>query len=661
MDWKKKRDEELETGGVLSPDFEAEERGLTGDGEAVETGAESGQSLAVPRAVIGTEEVRRAAMVLQKYKEGKANLERRIIENEQWFKMLHWAQLRKEGKAPGGPEPASAWLFNSIANKHADAMDSFPKPNVLPREEGDREDAKMLSSVLPVILERSGFEQVYSDVWWYKLKAGTGVYGVFWNPRLENGLGDIDIRKLDILNLFWEPGISDIQQSRNLFSVELIDNEVLRSRYPEWKERLGGDVIDVAKYIYDDTVDTTDKTVVVDWYYKIERPGGGKLLHYVKFVGDTVLFASENEPRYQERGFYDHGEYPVVFDTLFLEEGTPAGFGYIDIMRDAQGYIDRLGGAILKNTMVGARPRFFVKDTASINEEEFGDLSKDFVHVAGTRLDDENLKQITVEPVSSAALNVLQMKIDELKETSGNRDFSQGSTASGVTAASAIAALQEAGSKLSRDMNKSGYRAFQKINYLCIELIRQFYDEPRSFRITGGQGEEQFALFDNRRLRPVKQDGVFGVDTGFRRPVFDIEVVSQKASPFNTIAQNELAKELFSMGFFNPQLSDQALCAVELMDFEGKEMVRQKISQNGTLLQMVQQMQAQMQKMALIIDAQNGTSVSGEVAGAAPDIGRPAASGADGTAAAMDAMGRESLSSTAGKARLKAAEAGVPR
>lgn len=539
-------------------------------------------------------------------------------------------------------------------------MDSFPKPNVLPREEGDREDAKMLSSVLPVILERNGFEQTYSDVWWYKLKSGTGVYGVFWNPRLENGLGDIDIRKLDLLNLFWEPGISDIQQSRNLFSVELMDNRTLESRYPQLKGQLGGDVIDVARYIYDDTVDTSEKTVVVDWYYKTEGADGGKRLHYVKFAGETVLFASENEPEYQDRGFYDHGEYPVVFDTLFLEEGTPAGFGYVDIMRDAQGYIDRLGGAILKNSLVGARPRFFIKDTGAVNEKEFADVSKDFVHVAG-QLDDGSLRQITVEPVSSMALNVLQMKIDELKETSGNRDFSQGSTASGVTAASAIAALQEAGSKLSRDMNKSGYRAFQKINYLCIELIRQFYDEPRSFRITGEQGAEEFAVFDNRRLRPSQTEGVFGVDTGYRRPVFDIVVTSQKASPFNTIAQNELAKELFSLGFFNPELSDQALCAVDLMDFEGKELVRRKITQNGTLFQMVQQMQAQMQKMAMIIDAQNGTSVSGEVAGMVPAMGAPGEAAADGTAAAMDAMGRESATSTAGKARTRAAETATPR
>ena len=128
--------------------------------------------------------------------------------------MRHWEQIRPSNDKPTDPEPASAWLFNSIANKHADAMDNFPEPNVLPREQGDKEAAKQLSQILPVILEHNEFEQTYSDTWWYKLKTGTGVYGVFWNPMLENGLGDIDIKQIDILNIFWEPGIKDIQKAK---------------------------------------------------------------------------------------------------------------------------------------------------------------------------------------------------------------------------------------------------------------------------------------------------------------------------------------------------------------------------------------------------------------------------------------------------------------
>ncbi|MFR6332423.1 MAG: hypothetical protein ACLUOI_28960 [Eisenbergiella sp.] len=80
-----------------------------------------------------------------------------------------------------------------------------------------------------------------------------------------------------------------------------------------------------------------------------------------------------------EQGWYEHGKYPFVFDVMFPEEGTPAGFGYIDIMKDCQMYIDKMGQAILKNAYLGAKPRYLSKDGAGINEEEFTDLSKDII------------------------------------------------------------------------------------------------------------------------------------------------------------------------------------------------------------------------------------------------------------------------------------------
>jgi len=554
---------------------------------------------------IGREEIDKAILVLQDYKRGKSNLEQRIIENEQWWKLRHWEMIRKS-KTLTDPEPASAWLFNSIANKHADAMDNFPDPKFMPREATDKTEANMLSSVVPVILEQNDYEQTYSDMWWYKLKTGTGVVGAFWNPKKLNGLGDIDIKKLDLLNLFWEPGIMDIQKSRNFFNVELVDNDILEMQYPHLKNKLSSPTINVATYLYDDTVDTSGKSAVVDWYYKLFN-GTKEVLHYCKFTNGELLYASENDPAYMEKGFYDHGKYPFVFDVLFVEEGSPCGFGYIDIMKDPQMYIDKLNQVILKNALMASRPRYFVRGDSGINEAEFADLSKDIVHTA-TTLGDDCIKPIQVNTLSDVYLSVLINKIDELKETSGNRDFSQGGTSGGVTAASAIAALQEAGSKLSRDMIKSAYRAFKELNYINMELIRQFYDEPRCFRITGEQGKEEFAQYSNRGLQPKAQGTDFGIDMGYRLPVFDIKIISQKSNPFSKIAQNELAMEFFGKGFFDPANADSALACIEMMDFEGKNEVTTKIAKNGTLMQTVERLQEQ---MAMIIGGERDASGKG--------------------------------------------------
>ena len=131
---------------------------------------------------VGEAQVAEAMQTLQRYKAGKAALDKRIVDNELWFRMGHWKNYQNP-MMPGKAQPSSGWLFNSIANKHADAMDNYPEPNVLPREADDEDTARALSSVLPVVLEQADYEQVYSDTWWRKLKQGTGVKGVFWDPE----------------------------------------------------------------------------------------------------------------------------------------------------------------------------------------------------------------------------------------------------------------------------------------------------------------------------------------------------------------------------------------------------------------------------------------------------------------------------------------------
>ena len=568
-------------------------------------------------AVIGPEQLREAIQTLRKYKAGKANLEKRVIDNEEWYRLRHWECLR-QGGAKQQVEPVSAWLLNTIANKHADAMDNFPAPNILPREQGDVREARRLSAIVPVVLEQAGFEGSYSDGWWDKIIGGTAIYGVFWDKDRLNGLGDIAVEPVDMLNLFWEPGVTRIQDSANVFHVCLENNDALVETYPQLAGNLGGNGLDISKYVYDDTVDTTEKSVVVDWYYK-QKQDGRTVLHYCKFVGETVLYATENEGG---AGWYDHGKYPFVFDPMFRVKGTPCGFGYVDIGKGAQEYIDRGDQAVMQNMLSNAKPRFFVRADGSVNEREYADMTKDFVHTDGN-LGQDSILPVTGKPLNTIYLNVLDRKVDELKETTGNRDVSTGGSTSGVTAASAIAAMQEAGSKLSRDGNKAAYRAFREIVELVVELIRQFYDLPRQFRILGENGAEEFISYTNAGIQPVYQGFEMGVDMGYRLPVFDIEITAEKASPYSKLSQNELALQFFGAGFFNPQMTDQALACLEMMDFDGKEQIMQRISANGTMYQRMMMAQQQAVAMAQLVDMTRGTNYAMQILSGAQGMQQP--------------------------------------
>ena len=607
--------------------------------------------------VIDLEQLRTAQATLKKYQDGKANLDNKIIANEDWWKLNHFRNFKtmQYEKGEDGKvhmindhvieKKQSAWLFNSIMNKHADAMDNFPEPAILPMARDDEKSAQTLSAIVPVVLDNCDFEQTYSDNWWDKLLNGCAIYAIGWNNDLHNGLGDIDIKAVDLLSFYYEPGVQDIQESKNIFVLSLVDNKVLESAYPQLKGKLQPNAIEEKRYNFDDSIDTTEKSVVVDWYYKVALEGR-TVLQFVKYVGDEILYSSEDDadhPEYRQNGFYDHGKYPFVMDVLFKEKGTPCGFGYVDVMKSAQEYIDDMGADISENVKWNAKPRYFIKQDAGINQEEFQNLKQQMVH-SGTSLDENHVKLIETKPLDGSILNFYNMRIDELKETSGNRDFSQGSTSAGVTSGSAIAALQEAGSKGSRDMIKGAYRSFANICEFVIELMRQFYTEERTFRITGPTGQTDYVEFSNSALQP-KDVNIAGVDLKGVVPVFDIKVKAQKSSPYARLAQNELALQFYGKGFFNPEFCDQALATIDMMDFEGKDKVVQRIQQNGTMFQKMQQMQQTMMQMASLIAQTTGDTRIVEALMSQSNE-QPVPKGGGGADLKVDAMGQPKTANT---------------
>jgi hypothetical protein len=548
---------------------------------------------------IGAEQVKKLTEVLQKYKTGKKRTEQRIVASENWWKLRNDAEEGRDSltMAKEGFKSASGWLHNVIVSKHADAMEAYPEPNILPREEDDRAEARILTAIIPCVLEQNQFEKTYSDVAWQKIKSGTGVYKVVWDKGKLNGLGDITISKVNLLNLYWEPGITDIQRSRYFFHTELMDKDLLEEQYPEQlKGKLTGQSFLSTRFLYDDTVSTDGKVTVVECYYH-KYVQGRKTVQYVKYVNDQVIFATENDPALAQRGLYDHAMYPYVFDALFPIEGSPCGYGFVDICRNPQTCIDLLNTSFVKNAMAGATPRYFKRQDGGINETEFLDLTKSIVNVNGN-LGEDSLRQIPFQPLDGVYVSYLDRIIQELRETSGNTETATGSTSSGVTAASALPALQEASGKGSRDSSLSAYRAYTELVNLSIELIRQFYDMPRKFRIVGQYGMQQYITYDNSGLKPqVQLSMVEGM--GDRLPVFDIKVSAQKKNVYTKVSQNELALQFFQMGFFNPQLTDQALMCLDMMEFDGKDGVMQKVSQSGTMFQkLIQYMQLSLQLAA---------------------------------------------------------------
>ena len=645
--------------------------------------------------IMNRERLNEATKLLLQYKAGKASVDRRVVKAQQWWKLRNWEQIEANRGTKGAQTKKSntAWLWNCIIGKHADYIDAYPEPVILPREQGDKEEAQKLSKIVPVVLQMNGFEDEYNSAGWQKLQEGTGVYGVFWDPNKLNGLGDISIKKENIMNLFWEPGVDDIQDSRNVFFCTLMDKDVLIGQYPELQGQLKVNKLSLEKYRTDDNVDLDKKCVVIDWYYHTYE-GPRKILQYCKYVDEICLYSSEEEaqrmaqdsstalgmtqgalgmtqeapgmtqgapgmtqgtgisgmqmPAQPYKGFYEHGLYPFVLDPMYPVEGSPAGYGMIDIAKDTQTDIDTLSQAMVLNAACRATPRYFTKKDGAINEEEFADWSKPFVHTSGM-LGEDSLKPVEVLQMGSEVQNLLQQKIDEIKFVTGNTDVNNGGVPSGVTAASAIAALKEDSGRSSKDSSKASYRAYSQLVNMVIELIRQFYDIPRQFRIIGQDGNEEFTTYDNSMIQPQPVFNGGMAEDGMRLPVFDIEVRSQRENAYTKMSQNELAIQFYNMGVLNPQNTDTALMLIEMMDFRGKEELRQKIQANGTiqdtLMQVAQIAMALAEKYDPAIAQQLGMILQGVAADTGMQQMAQAGGGAAPAPAALgsgDAMAKAS-------------------
>ena len=591
--------------------------------------AQKKQMQAKMKPKIDAKAVAKASDILREYKKGKARLEQKIIANEEFWKLRQWNYMNNGND---DFKPATAWLWSCIQSRYSDAMDSYPTCNFQPRQSDDKAEAIKLSAIVPVILEQNRYEDVYSDVVWYTLKHGGSIQGIFWDGSKHNGLGDVTIKKIDFINFFWEPGITDIQESQNIFNTELVSNNILEQRYPQCVGKLGGKNITLAKYLYDDDVDTSDKSVVIDWYYHTYVKGK-KTLQYVKYVNDIVLYATENEifapekvtvdpetgipltipldKPLAEKGLYDHALYPFVSMALYPVEGSICGYGITDIGRDTQIQIDQLNKAIVDNAMAGATPRYFVRNDGTINLNEFTDMTKQFVNVEGN-IGEENIRPIDHKSLDGIYVNDLTQKIDELKYVTSNQDVNNGVAPNGVTSASGIAALQESQGKNARSSNKTFHRTFRDVCYQAVELIRQFYDVPRTFRINPDGMQEQFIPYDNSGLKPQPQM-TMGMDMGLRVPEFDIDITSEKANPYKKMEMNELALSFYNSGFFNPQMTDQALACLNMMDFNKKDEIMQKISENGTLAEMLLMYQQMALKFATMINPQLGQQVANQI------------------------------------------------
>ena len=97
-------------------------------------------------------------------------------------------------------------------------------------------------------------------------------------------------------------------------------------------------------------------------------------------------------------------------------------------------------------------------------------------------------------------------------------------------------------------------------------------------------------------------------------PEFDLEVAAQNETPYKTMEYNQLALQLFQMGFFRADMAEQALRCLDLMEFKNKDQLAAVIRQGRQRTQQVEWLQGRLMTALRLLDARQGSQLAEELA-----------------------------------------------
>lgn len=523
--------------------------------------------------------VNKAYELFEEFKSAYASEWERLNRNEHLYLGKHWDDMGDMNRNNGDPRPMTPVINSTVENLQADLMDNYPQATIQPENPQDKAVADVVGALVRQNHDAMGYRRVYAHACHDLLVGGYCVQEVGYDTRANYGIGSAYIRYIDQHNILFDPQVTDIQDGRAVFKISPRTIVWLEQRYPEH----------AGQFVKDPYTLETDSDVTYDqeksvlmleyWWREYDTAEQRWRVHMALMAGHQLL---EDSREAKPEGYFAMGVYPFVVKPLLRRKNSALGYGIPDLFGDMQKYSDKLDQIALKNAQMASHNKLLVTEASGFDADDLRDWSKD-VHRG------ESLNGVTWFPTPSLPAYFVQqpsLMRQSIKEESGANDFSRGSTSSGVTAASAIAALQEMSSKRSRMIAMQMHEAFKECVRMEVEFEREYNILPREVLLTV-DGQQQVATFESAIME--RETAI-----GNRVPVeFMISIKVERENRWSVTAHNELMLQMVQLGVLQPNQ------AVELMEFEGKETILGKLANAGPSPEEMAQMQAMQDQQAL--------------------------------------------------------------
>lgn len=475
----------------------------------------------------------------------------RLEKCERIYRGDHWHDVPEAD--PGEPRPVTPIIQSTIENIRADLVDQYPQAIITADSPEYGEIAEMLTGAIRENHIRAGYAREYAKLSHDLLVGGYMVQEAGFDKRLNCGMGGAFIREVDPRSIMFDPLCPDIGDGRAVFKFVPYPRAWFRQHYPDKEREMEADGL-LLKPVRDSllTVSDEDSIMLIECWLREYDPDTDRYsVRMLKLAGGVLL---EDSARQRPEGYYAHGEYPFVVTALYPRRGSCLGFGLVDMFENQQLYSDKLDQIVLKNALMASHNKLLVTGASGFDIDDLRDWSKE-VHRG------ENLNGVTwfsTAPLPGYILDYIRSMRNSIKEESGANDFSRGMATGGVTAASAIAALQEMSSKRSRMAAKAIHDAFEQAVRLEIEVEREYCIFPRKVHLKNRTD----TLLSNKLMKKT----ALGNDIPLE---FTVSVKVQRENRFSVTAHNELMLSMLKCGMITADV------ALEMMVFDGKEQVQE--------------------------------------------------------------------------------------
>ncbi len=530
----------------------------------------------------------------------RAKVARKIILLQDPYQDAYPGLQPMDEPADGRREPTLQLqtLKSTFNNCVADQVDNMPEAMLLPERPELQNVAEDMNDVVRFVLSQNDFEAFHKRRVEDFICTGTAVTQIAWDPDMDDGRGNIAVIRYPVESFLWDPLAEDIQDSRAVMKVSWHPLSWYAGHYPDKARFINAEDglhSGVGVLMAQEEVETAEepRAMLIEYWYRLYDAKARRYTISVAYAaGGALLSLHEN--------IYRHGLYPFVLDVFNAIEGLPVGDGLIQELAPMMRYINRYARYIDTNLRYASKGRLLIRRNSGIDKDALADWSVDIVE--GDNIDAHSLQWLQHAPFTGMVTQqMLQMQTD-LKMDSGQNQFTRGETAGGVTAASAISALQEAGSKQSRMRTATLNQGFKEMVKQVLWLMAQFYDKKRKALIVGGNGSQREVDMSPERLfGSGKRSGTLPP------PPYIVQVQVQRRNPLRVQAQNELYLQAYSMAA-QAQTHFPLTALFELLNVDGKDKIMPILRENDKVQQMMAQLQQQNEQLGAMVESLQKTN-----------------------------------------------------